>query len=180
MNSGRTRQTALCGILASLGLVFLALGNAVPLSTYVSPMLAAFVLIPLLRDFPRRCAWLTWAVTAVVALVLLPDRELVLIYTLVLGPYPMLRLTLNRIPDRWLRLPAKLLILNAGVLLCYVLLLIVFPMPGLWKEFSAFGTVMTVAVLVTGNLCFVVYDAALAAVSIWYYRKLRPLLRFLH
>lgn len=180
MKSSRTGRTALCGVLGAWGLVMLVLGNALPLATYVSPMLAAFLLIPLLQDFPRSYAWLTWSATAVLAFLLLPDRELALIYALVLGPYPILRLYLNRIPGRLLCWLAKLLVLNAGILICYGFLLAVFPVPGLQEEFSSFGPFMALVLLATGNFCFVVYDAALAAVSIWYCRKLRPLLRFLH
>ena len=91
MHRTQTARTALCGVLGALGLVLLALGSVLPLATYAAPMLAAFALIPLVQDCPPRYAWLTWAATALLALMLLPDRELALTYALVLGPYPMLK-----------------------------------------------------------------------------------------
>lgn len=87
MHRTQTARTALCGVLGALGLVLLALGSVLPLATYAAPMLAAFALIPLVQDCPPRYAWLTWAATALLALMLLPDRELALTYALVLGPY---------------------------------------------------------------------------------------------
>ena len=118
MHRTQTARTALCGVLGALGLVLLALGSVLPLATYAAPMLAAFALIPLVQDCPPRYAWLTWAATALLALMLLPDRELALTYALVLGPYPMLKQRLDKLPGRPLRLAAKLAVFNAAVLVC--------------------------------------------------------------
>lgn len=180
MHRTQTARTALCGVLGALGLVLLALGSVLPLATYATPMLAAFALIPLVQDCPPRYAWLTWAATALLALMLLPDRELALTYALVLGPYPMLKQRLDRLPGRPLRLAAKLAVFNAAVLVCYGLLLVVFPLPGLWEEFAAGGLALTLTTLAVGNVAFAAFDVVLALLAVVYRRRLRPLLKFLH
>lgn len=174
-----TGRTALCGVLGALTLVLLALGSVLPMATYAAPMLAAAVLIPLVQDSPPRFAWLTWAAASVLAAILLPDRELTAVYALVLGPYPMLKARLDRLPGG-LRPLAKLAVFNAAVLVCYGLLLAVFPVPGLWQEFAAGGLVLTLATLAVGNVAFVAFDGVLAVLTVVYRRKFRPHLHIFH
>ena len=123
---------------------------------------------------------MTWAAVSVLAVLLVPDRELSLVYALVLGPYPMLKRRIDRLGSALARTLCRLIVFNLAVLVCYGLLLVVFPLPGLMEEFTAGGALLTAATLVTGNLAFLVYDAALRAVAVLYARRLRPLLRFLH
>lgn len=176
----RTSRIALCGVLGALSVAILAMGGLIPLATYCAPMLAGMALLPVLAECPERYAWMTWAATAVLGVLLVPDRELALVYALVLGPYPMLKERIDRLHAAPVRLACRLAAFNAAVLLCYGLLLVVFPLPGLMEEFTAGGTLLAVATLVTGNLAFLVYDAALRGMMVVYHRRLRPLLRFLH
>lgn len=176
----RTFQIALCGVLGALSVAMLAMGGLIPLATYCAPMLAGMALIPVLAECPERYGWMTWAAASVLGLLLVPDRELALVYTLVLGPYPMLKRRIDRLRSLPLRLVCRLLGFNLSVLVCYALLLVVFPLPSLMEEFTAGGALLTAATLVTGNLAFLVYDVALRAVAVLYARRLRPLLRFLH
>lgn len=178
----RTRmfQIALCGVLGALSAAVLAMGGMFPLATYCAPMLAGMALVPVLGECPPKYGWMTWGAVSVLALLLAPDRELSLVYTLVLGPYPMLKRRIDRLGGALARTVCRLFVFNLSVLVCYGLLLAVFPLPGLMEEFTAGGALLTAATLVTGNLAFLVYDAALRAVAVLYARRLRPLLRFLH
>lgn len=176
----RTFQIALCGVLGALSVAILAMGGLLPLATYCAPMLAGMALVPVLGEGPQKYGWMTWAAVSVLAVLLVPDRELSLVYALVLGPYPMLKRRIDRLGSAWVRTLCRLIGFNLSVLVCYGLLLVVFPLPGLMEEFTAGGALLTAATLVTGNLAFLVYDAALRAVAVLYARRLRPLLRFLH
>ena len=176
----RTFQIALCGVLGALSVAILAMGGLLPLATYCAPMLAGIALVPVLGECPQKYGWMTWAAVSVLAVLLVPDRELSLVYALVLGPYPMLKRRIDRLGSAWVRTLCRLIVFNLAVLVCYGLLLVVFPLPGLMEGFTAGGALLTAATLVTGNLAFLVYDAALRAVAVLYARRLRPLLRFLH
>lgn len=176
----RTFQIALCGVLGALSVAILAMGGLLPLATYCAPMLAGIALVSVLGECPQKYGWMTWAAVSVLAILLVPDRELSLVYALVLGPYPMLKRRIDRLGSTLVRILCRLIVFNLSVLVCYGLLLVVFPLPGLMEEFTAGGALLTAATLVTGNLAFLVYDAALRAVAVLYARRLRPLLRFLH
>ena len=176
----RTSRIALCGVLGALSVAILSMGGLIPLATYCAPMLAGMALLPVLAECPERYAWMTWAAASVLGLLLVPDRELALVYVLVLGPYPMLKRHIDRLHSAPVRFLCRLAVFDLTVVLCYGLLLVVFPMPGLMEELTAGGTVLTAVTLLTGNLAFFVYDAALRGMAVVYRRRLRPLLHFLH
>ena len=67
-------RLAFCALLAALGTAFMLSGNLIPVLTYVSPMFASLTLIPVLREFGKKYAWMTWAVTAALAMMLCADR----------------------------------------------------------------------------------------------------------
>ena len=126
----RTSRIALCGVLGALSVAILSMGSLIPLATYCAPMLAGIALIPVLAECPERYAWMTWAAAALLGLLLVPDRELALVYALVLGPYPMLKRRIDRLRGAPVRFVCRLAVFNLTVFLCYGLLLVVFPPPG--------------------------------------------------
>ena len=115
----RTSHIALCGVLGALSVAILAMGGLFPLATYCAPMLAGMALIPVMAECPGRYAWMTWAAASVLGILLVPDRELALVYALVLGPYPMLKRRIDRLSRLPVRLICRLAVFNLTVLVCY-------------------------------------------------------------
>ena len=89
-------RTSFCALMAALGAAFMLTGNLIPVLTYVSPMLAGMTLIPVLYEFGKKSAWMTWAVTAALAMMLCADREEAFFY-LFTGFYPIIKPDLDRI-----------------------------------------------------------------------------------
>ena len=103
----------------------MAVGGLIPVATYCSPLLAGLLLLPLLVEFGRREAWMVWAVTAALSLILSPDKEAGSMY-LFLGWYPILKPAFDRIRPAALRFLAKLALFSLAfaamyALLCFVL-----------------------------------------------------------
>lgn len=136
----RISKIALCGVLSALSVVVLLVGNVLQIGTYAAPMLASFLLIPVLEDYGKKYALLLYAVVSLLSLFLVPDKELVLFYVLVLGYYPVLRVRLNNIRRGVLRWMAKFGCFNAAVVVMYALLIVVLAPPELVQEFAAEGT----------------------------------------
>ena len=107
MRKTESQKIALCGVLSALSVVVLLVGNVLQIGTYAAPMLASFLLIPVLEDYGKKYALLLYAVVSLLSLFLVPDKELVLFYVLVLGYYPVLRVRLNNIRRGVLRWMAK-------------------------------------------------------------------------
>lgn len=114
MRKTESQKIALCGVLSALSVVVLLVGNVLQIGTYAAPMLASFLLIPVLEDYGKKYALLLYAVVSLLSLFLVPDKELVLFYVLVLGYYPVLRVRLNNIRRGVLRWMAKFGCFNGG------------------------------------------------------------------
>lgn len=173
----RISKIALCGVLSALSVVVLLVGNVLQIGTYAAPMLASFLLIPVLEDYGKKYALLLYAVVSLLSLFLVPDKELVLFYVLVLGYYPVLRVRLNNIRRGVLRWMAKFGCFNAAVIVMYALLIVVLAPPELVQEFAAEGTPMLLALLALGNLSFWLCDRALTAITPLYRQRIAPRLK---
>ena len=166
MRKTESQKIALCGVLSALSVVVLLVGNVLQIGTYAAPMLASFLLIPVLEDY-----------VSLLSLFLVPDKELVLFYVLVLGYYPVLRVRLNNIRRGVLRWMAKFGCFNAAVVVMYALLIVVLAPPELVQEFAAEGTPMLLALLALGNLSFWLCDRALTAITPLYRQRIAPRLK---
>lgn len=172
-----SQKIALCGVLSALSVVVLLVGNVLQIGTYAAPMLASFLLIPVLEDYGKKYALLLYAVVSLLSLFLVPDKELVLFYVLVLGYYPVLRVRLNNIRRGVLRWMAKFGCFNVAVVVMYALLIVVLAPPELVQEFAAEGTPMLLALLALGNLSFWLCDRALTAITPLYRQRIAPRLK---
>ena len=123
MRKTESQKIALCGMLGALSVVLLLLGSALQIGTYAAPMLAAFLLIPVLEEYGTRYALTLYVCVAILAVLFVPETELALFYVLVMGYYPVLRVKLNGVKSTLLRWVLKFAVFNAGTVLVYLLLL---------------------------------------------------------
>ena len=72
-------------------------------------------------------AWTAYAAVSLLGLLFVPDKEIALIFTVLLGYYPLVKPRFDRIRPRALQLVCKLLLCNAAVLAMYGLLLVLVP-----------------------------------------------------
>jgi hypothetical protein len=174
MRHTKSGQIALCGILAALSLVILLLGNLFPLATYCAPAMAAVLLLPVVTECGVRYAFLMYLTVALLGMLFLPDRELAFLYAMVLGYYPILKVELDRIRWRILRVAAKLAIFNLSILAAYGLLLSIFSTPELTADFADTGKTFLALLLFVGNVTFLVFDLALSGLARVYQIRLHP------
>jgi len=161
--SNASRRMALGGVLAALGAGIMLLGGVIPAATFCCPVLASLVLVPAREQAGPRWAWLTWAVIALLSLILSPDKESALLFA-ALGYYPVLKPGLDRLP-RIRRLVCKFALFNAAVCASYALMLFVLRMDALRAEFFSEGKWMLLALILGGNAVFFLYDLLLNRIS---------------
>ena len=171
MRKTESQKIALCGMLGALSVVLLLLGSALQIGTYAAPMLAAFLLIPVLEEYGTR-----YVCVAILAVLFVPETELALFYVLVMGYYPVLRVKLNGVKSTLLRWVLKFAVFNAGTVLVYLLLFALLG-PAVLDELLADGIGMLAALLAAGNLSFWLCDRALAALTRYYHVILKPKLK---
>lgn len=121
-----TYAIALCALLAALGVAVMLAAGLIPILTYCSPLMASLFLIPVLREFGKGRAWITWALTALLSGILCADKEAAFFY-IFLGNYPILKASFDRV-GRFCGLTVKLVYFAVALLAMYSLILFVLGM----------------------------------------------------
>ena len=151
------RRIALGGMLAALAAVIMGMGGLIPVATYVVPMLCMFLLQFVLKSCGKRIAWAWYGAVAILGLLLCPDKEAAAVFT-ALGYYPIVKPRLDQCRLSWLW---KGLLFNGTIPLLYWLLLNLFGLTQVVQDFAEIGAIMTVVLLVMGNVVFILMDVLL-------------------
>jgi hypothetical protein len=149
---------ALGGVLAALAVVIMCMGGLIPVATFICPAVCMMIQAVVLRRCGRKVAWAWYGAVAILSLLMGPDKEAAAVFVF-LGYYPILRPRLNRMKPNWLW---KGLYFNAVIAVLYTLLLQVLGMAEILEDYAEMGTVMTVAMLIMGNITFFLLDRLLA------------------
>jgi len=169
-NKTSAYRLSLCALMAALGTAFMLCSNLIPILTYVSPLLASLTLIPVLYEFGKKYAWMTWAVTAALALILCADREAAFFY-LFIGYYPIIKPDLDRIKNRAARTAAKLAVFAAAITVMVLGLTFLLGVSDIREEFwlnVIFYVLMVVVMLL--------FDRACGVMAVLYEKRLRRML----
>ena len=165
----QSRKVSLCGMMAALSVVILCLGGMIPLATFACPILAMLCLIPVVCEYGVRTAILLYGAASILALLLGPDKEIVLLYVF-LGWYPGVRPQLEAIP-RPVRWTVKCTLFNLAVMAMYTLVLHLRHLKAVVEEFAGYSKAMLLALLTLGNITFLIFDRVLDRMSCAYRKK---------
>lgn len=167
---------AFCGMAAALSVVLMLLGTVIPIGMYAVPLMCGLLLLPIRVEFGKQYAWVTYAVTALLSVLLGMDKETAFFYVFI-GWYPLVKWQLDKIRSKPVRILAKLGIFTAAVAAMYALLTLVLHLDAIVAEMKEMGTVLMIAFLAVMDLCLLMYDRLLFPMLLLYEHKLRPLLR---
>ena len=185
MSSNRNRsrkessKIAFCGLMVALSVALMLTGGLIPIATYCAPMAGGILLLPILLEYGKKAAWTAYAAVSLITLLLGTDKEAAFFY-LFLGHYPLLKWEIERLKNKKLRLPCKLLVFNVSIVIMYLILGFLLNMQALVQEFTQMGTLLLIAFLLMLNLCLLLYDRLLFPLIYLYVNKLKPRLKFLH
>lgn len=147
-----TKRLALAALMSALGVSVMYAGCLLEILDLSTAAVASMCVLLVLVETGERYAWLTYAVTGVLSLILLPIKTAGLIFVGFLGFYPMAKKFLEKKFRGWRCLVLKILLLN--VCTAVMLLLVRYVIAeALWFE---------ILTLVMANAVFVVYDYALS------------------
>lgn len=156
---------ALCALLSALGAAVMLAAGLIPVLTYCSPLIASLFLIPVLREFGKGRAWMTWAVTAVLSGILCADKEAVFFYFF-LGYYPILKPAFDKLGKAgWL---VKLLYFAAALAVMYGLILFV-----LGLDIDIEGPGFMAALYIALTAIMLLFDFVLRRMTLLYERRIR-------
>lgn len=138
-------------------MVIMAMGTLIPVATYVCPVLCCMILQLVRKSCGDRIGWAWYGAVVILSVLLAPDKEAAAVFAAI-GYYPILKPKIDCLKGKWL---VKLLLFNSAILLMYWLLMHLFGMEQLVEEFTGMGIVMTVMMLLLGNVVFFLLDRLL-------------------
>ncbi len=167
-----TRALTLSAALAALGVISLALGSLVEVldlsMAVIASLFVTFAVIELGGSYP----YLVYAVTAVLAMLLVPTKTAPLIYLCFAGYYPIVKEKLEAHLPRVFAWVLKLAVCLAALALAALLALKVFTVPVPDKRYYW--------LLLACVPVFVLYDVALTRLITAYMYRWRTRFTFLH
>lgn len=173
-----TRRLVTCALLCALAVVFLGLGALIEVFDLTAAAVAALILLPVLLCYGGKYALLSYAVTAVLGVVLMPQSLAAWMFAGVTGYYPLIKQKLDRLP-RILGWAIKLLILTA-VMVAYLALFHFIAMGGEGSFADSFltgfgeaggSTIMAWAVVGLSVLTYVLFDILIDRLLVLYYLR---------
>ena len=176
--SKTTRRVAMCAVFCALAVVMLGLGAVMEVFDITAAAVAALVLLPILLCYGAKYAWLSYAVTAVLGVLLLPQSLATWMFAGLTGFYPIIKQKLDRLP-RILGWTVKLLLLTA-VLLLYLAVFYFILLGGEGSFTDAFLTgfgesdgtpVVAWAVVILSVFTYVLFDLLIDRLLVLYYVK---------
>lgn len=155
------KTVALGGMMSALAVVIMCLGSIIPIATFVCPALAMIAGQLTVRLCGRRIGWCWYGVVAILSLLMSFDKEAAMTFVFI-GYYPMIKAWLDRCKFGW---AGKLLYFNISIVAMYFLLLQLFGMADLAKEYAELGRLGVVIMLILGNITFFLLDIILTRFS---------------
>ena len=152
---------AYCGIVAALCVALMLLGVVIPIAMFIAPAVAGFLIATVCVECGLQMALTAYAAVSLLALLFVPDKEVALIFTVLLGYYPLVKPKFERIRPALLRGVCKLLLCNGAVLAMYGLIYLLVPMGSISQELRTTAMAATLVTLAMGNVAFLLYDRAL-------------------
>ena len=168
----------MCAVLCALAVVMLGLGAVIEVIDITAAAVASLVLLPILLCYGARYAWLSYAVTGVLGVLLMPQSLGAWMFAGLTGFYPIIKQKLDRLP-RLLGWAVKLLLLTA-VLLLYLAIFYLILLGGEGSLFDAFLTgfgeeegtpLMAWAVVILSLFTYILFDLLIDRLLILYYLR---------
>ena len=158
-------------MLSALGVVLLYVGAFIEVVDISMAVIASLLCVVAVIEYGKGAPWTVFAVTAILSLLLLPNKSPALMYTLFFGYYPILKERFERLKKgiSWL---CKELVFNVALVLIFA------ASKYLLAESADFQIGLDIIGAVLSEDLFILYDIALTRLISFYIYKLRNRLGF--
>ena len=156
----KASQMALAGMMTAMAVVVMSLGSLIPVNTYICPVLCILINRLVTERCGRRLGWCYYMASALLSLLLAPDREAAMVYVC-LGYYPLIRHVFERIPTKVLRLAAKIGFFTAAGVLSLALTMAVMGLDAVLAEYRETGVWLALVTILLWDVLFLLVDRLL-------------------
>lgn len=171
----QSSKCALGGIVAALSLVMMISVAIIPFLTYALPAAAGLLIVIIVMEIDKKWAFGVYCTVAILGMLLVPDKEVAVMYLAFFGYYPILKaVTESKLPAAigWMVKVASFV----GTMVISYFLMIKF-MGVTIDEVDEIGIIAIPLLLGLGTFAFVIYDIALTKLITLYIAKWRKYFR---
>lgn len=168
-----TKKIALCGVVGALSITLLLMGSIIPMATYACPALAAILILPIVYEYKEKTAFTMYLSVSILSTILIPEKEFVMMYVFVFGLYTVFKFKADKVKPKILQFILKGLYAIISTVICYSILLFIFPSPILTSELSEATSWIIIAFFILFTLTFILYDFSATVMFRLYYYKFR-------
>lgn len=171
----QSSKCALGGIIAALSLVMMISVAIIPFLTYALPAAAGLLIVIIVMEIDKKWAFGVYCTVAILGMLLVPDKEVAVMYLAFFGYYPILKAVAES------KLPVAIswvikVVAFLGTMVISYFLMIKF-MGVTIDEVDELGIVAIPFLLGMGTFAFVLYDIALTKLITVYLVKWRKYFR---
>ncbi|MBR2731336.1 MAG: hypothetical protein IKD72_05045 [Clostridia bacterium] len=171
----QSSKCALGGIVAALSAAMMILVAVIPFLTYALPAVAGALIVFIVIEIDKKWAFGVYAVVSVLALLLVPDKEVAVMYVAFFGYYPILKAAAEARCGAALSWVIKIAVFLGSMMLAYVLMINL--MGVTIDEMEDFGVWAVPLLLGIGTVAFILYDVVLTKLVTLYLMKFRKYFR---
>jgi hypothetical protein len=160
------KRIVVSGVLVALSVIILYLGCAIEVLDITMSAIVSLLVVVIVIEMGYSYAWLTYIASAILSVILLPQKSPAIFYACFMGFYPILKSYIERIGSGLVRWIIKLIVGNVAIGLMLAILLIFIP-----DEFE--GGAMLLITYALALAAFVMYDIALSKLITLYFKMIR-------
>ena len=151
-------RISLGGITTAICLALMFCTGMFPMLDYTIPAFAGFLMVIMIVEAGAKWAFVTYASTSALCLIITPNYEASMMFIMFMGYYPILKFYLDRIKHRALSWVIKYLVFNAAIILFYYVSMYLITSEELMEDMNMFGRYTIYILWAAANVCFLVYD----------------------
>ena len=171
MQRNKTKQLTFCAMFSALGVILLYLGSIIEVVDVSMAVIASLFCVLAVIEYGKGAPWMVFFVTAVLSLLLLPNKSPAVYYAFFFGFYPILKAYFERL-DKVRSWIFKEIVFNVCLAVIVVLIKLFF-MPSVSIPFMLYA----IAIVLCEGV-FVLYDIALTRLITFYLFRLRHRFKF--
>ena len=160
------KRIVVSGVLVALSVIILYVGSMFQTLDLTMSAIVSLLVVVIVIEMGYKYAWFTYLATAILSVLLLPQKSPAIFYACFMGFYPIIKSHVERFNSAVVRWTIKLVAGNIALVAMFWLISLFLP-----DEFE--GGWMLVATYILGLAAFIVYDIALTKLISLYFARIR-------
>lgn len=172
-NTELSFNIAYCGIVIAISTIIM-LAALIPSLTYVLPAFSGICIWTISEQIGRKWGLLSFAASAMLCFILIPEIEADLYYVFFFGYYPIIRDIVEKVKPKVLSWLCKIAIFNVTVVIAFWILSKIMNLEQILEGLEAFGDAAVYVLWIAANIAFIFYDIALGYIFFAFRKWLKP------